>query len=147
MYAVRLWSTRHARLMERVYELVNPAVVGGLRALDKLFGAQIDRPVAAMEAAAKGFLFDCKMCGNCVLGRTGMSCPMNCPKQIRNGPCGGVRDDGSCEVDPNMRCVWVEAWAGAAQMRGGVQIGELEGGVDHRLVGSSAWLRIARDGQ
>ena len=57
------------------------------------------------ERLIKGFLFDCRMCGQCVLSSTGMSCPMNCPKNLRNGPCGGVRDGGFCEVKPQMRCV------------------------------------------
>ena len=52
------------------------------------------------SAAVKGLLFDCRMCGQCVLSSTGMSCPMNCPKSLRNGPCGGVRADGNCEVKP-----------------------------------------------
>ena len=29
------------------------------------------------------------------LPSTGMACPTNCAKQMRNGPCGGVRADGS----------------------------------------------------
>lgn len=33
----------------------------------------------------------------------------NCGEAMRNGPCGGVRADGGCEVDPAMRCVWLEA--------------------------------------
>ena len=45
---------------------------------------------------------------------------MNCPKQLRNGPCGGVRADGNCEVKPEMRCVWVEAWRGAERIPGGL---------------------------
>ncbi len=49
------------------------------------------------------------MCGQCVLHDTGMTCPMTCPKTLRNGPCGGVREDGHCEVKPEMRCVWVKA--------------------------------------
>ncbi len=61
---------------------------------------RIERPVAAVEKAVKGVLFDCRMCGQCVLSSTGMSCPMNCPKTLRNGPCGGVRDNGNCEVKP-----------------------------------------------
>jgi len=29
-----------------------------------------------------------------------------CYKELRNGPCGGSRVDGSCEVDPNKPCIW-----------------------------------------
>ena len=79
---------------------------------------RLERPVAAVERGVKGLLFDCRMCGQCVLSSTGMSCPMNCPKQLRNGPCGGVRANGNCEVKPEMRCVWVEAWRGAERMPG-----------------------------
>ena len=73
-------------------------------------GAQrMERLLRPLERATKQLLFDCKMCGQCALSSTGMACPTNCAKQMRNGPCGGVRADGSCEVDPAMRCVWVEA--------------------------------------
>ena len=74
-----------------------------------------------------------------------MSCPMNCPKTIRNGPCGGVRENGMCEVRPEMRCVWVEAWDGASRMKGGEAIQQIDFAVDHRLRGTSTWLRLARD--
>ena len=30
---------------------------------------------------------------------------MNCPKGLRNGPCGGTLD-GKCEVIPEIDCVW-----------------------------------------
>ena len=66
------------------------------------------RPLALVEAAVKKPVFGCQMCGQCVLHSTGMTCPMNCPKTLRNGPCGGVRPDGNCEVDPEMRCVWLK---------------------------------------
>ena len=72
-------------------------------------------PVKFVEKRVKGFMFDCRMCGQCVLSSTGMSCPMNCPKQLRNGPCGGVRANGNCEVEPDMPCVWVKAWEGSQQ--------------------------------
>ena len=67
------------------------------------------KPLALVEAAVKKPVFGCQMCGQCVLHSTGMTCPMNCPKTLRNGPCGGVRPDGHCEVKPEMRCVWVKA--------------------------------------
>ena len=50
---------------------------------------RLERPVAGVEKLVKGALFDCRMCGQCALSSTGMSCPMNCPKGLRNGPCGG----------------------------------------------------------
>ena len=61
------------------------------------------RAVGWFEEPVKRSLFDCQMCGQCVLHYTGMTCPMTCPKQIRNGPCGGVRADGHCEVYPELR--------------------------------------------
>ena len=106
---------------------------------------RLERPVAAIERRVKGLLFDCQMCGQCALSETGMSCPMNCPKAMRNGPCGGVRADGHCEVVPTMRCVWVEAWEGSRRMRSGrAAIRALRPAVDRRLIGTSAWLRAAR---
>ena len=60
---------------------------------------------AKLEHIVKGQVWDCRMCGTCVLHSTGMTCPMTCPKTLRNGPCGGVRENGHCEVKPEMRCV------------------------------------------
>jgi len=76
-----------------------------------------------------------------VLSSTGMSCPMNCPKQLRNGPCGGVRANGNCEVEPDMPCVWVQAWEGSRRMTGGDAILAVQKPVDHSLRETSAWLR------
>jgi len=146
MYAVRLWSVRHARGLARFY-LGFESLLVRLAPLWRTLGYQrLERPFATIERGVKGLLFDCKMCGRCVLSATGLSCPMNCPKQLRNGPCGGVRGDGHCEVKPAMRCVWVEAFAGAERVRGGLAaIRVVQEPVDRRLEGSSAWLRVARE--
>lgn len=146
MYAVRLWSVRHARGLSRVYTLFENLLVR-LAPLWRALGYErVERPVALVERAVKGLLFDCKMCGRCVLSSTGLSCPMNCPKQLRNGPCGGVRANGNCEVKPEMRCVWIEAFQGAARIEGGLAlIASVQAPVDRRLEGSSAWLRVARE--
>ncbi len=145
MYRVRLWSVRHSRKMEWLYATFNPMVVKLLRGTVKVFGTKLDKPITAVEAAAKGLFFDCKMCGDCALSKTGMSCPMNCPKTIRNGPCGGVRENGHCEVKPEMRCVWVAAWDGASRMKDGDAIRNVNFAVDHRAKGTSSWLKMARD--
>ena len=146
MYAVRLWSVRHSRGLARFYQGFE-RVLNRLHPLFNRIGYQrLERPVAVVERQVKGLLFDCRMCGRCVLSSTGMSCPMNCPKQLRNGPCGGVRANGNCEVKPEMRCVWVEAWRGAERIPGGLNaIQQLQPPVDRRLEGTSAWLRVVRE--
>ncbi|HLY57344.1 MAG TPA: methylenetetrahydrofolate reductase C-terminal domain-containing protein [Stellaceae bacterium] len=146
MYAIRLWSVRHSRGLEAFYQGFERIVV----ALDPVWRFlgydRIEKPVAAVEKLVKGVLFDCQMCGMCALSQTGMACPMNCPKQLRHGPCGGVRVDGMCEVKPEMRCVWVEAYAGSQRMQAGpAAIRELRAPVDRRLTGTSSWLRVARE--
>jgi len=144
MYAVRLWSVRHARALEAAYAALERTLAALHPLLKKIGYARLESPVAAVEHAAKGFLFDCRMCGQCALSSTGMSCPMNCPKSLRNGPCGGVRQNGHCEVVPEMRCVWVEAAAGSARMRQGDTIAQALPPIDHRLWGRSSWLAVAR---
>ena len=75
-----------------------------------------------------------------------MACPMNCPKTLRNGPCGGVRQDGGCEIKPEMTCVWVKAWEGSQHMgeaESGLQVIQLP--VDTRLKGRSSWLGALKD--
>jgi hypothetical protein len=145
MYAVRLWSVGHARLLRRVYA----AFEWWLRAAEPLLRRigydRLEAPAATVERGVKGLLFDCRMCGQCALSSTGLSCPMNCPKSLRNGPCGGVRPNGMCEVVPAMRCVWVEAWRGSRQTDGDA-IMAVQKPVDHRLWGRSAWLGVLRAG-
>jgi hypothetical protein len=145
MYTIRKWSVRHAGLLERVYEGVERGLIAAAPVLEKIGHDRLEAPVAAVEKVVKGVLFDCQMCGQCALSSTGMSCSMNCPKSIRNGPCGGVRADGFCEVKPEMRCVWVEAWKGAGNMKNGGDITTIQIAVDHQLKGKSSWLKVVRD--
>jgi hypothetical protein len=146
VYALRQWSVRHARGLNAFYQGFESMLMA-LHPLWKRIGYQrLERPVAAVERGVKGLLFDCRMCGQCILSATGMSCPMNCPKNLRNGPCGGVRANGHCEVRPEMRCVWVEAVAGAARIRGGAdELRRVQHAVDRRLQGKSSWLRVVRE--
>ena len=49
----------------------------------------------------------CVACGDCVLGETFGYCPIaRCAKSLMNGPCGGTRKNGKCEIDENIDCVW-----------------------------------------
>ena len=145
MYAVRQWSVRHSKGLNAFYKGFE-AVLLKLHPLFRLIGYErLERPTAAIERSVKGLLFDCRMCGQCILSSTGMSCPMNCPKNLRNGPCGGVRANGHCEVRPEMKCVWVQAVAGATRIPGGMQaLQGVQVAVDRRLQGKSSWLRVVR---
>ena len=111
----------------------------------------LDRLARPLEIAFKRPIFGCQMCGQCILHETGLTCPMGCPKTLRNGPCGGVRQNGHCEVVPEMMCVWIKAerrsrwlpWRGA--------ILRIQPALDWSLRGSSAWVnvlsgRVRKDG-
>jgi hypothetical protein len=146
MYPVRLWSVRRARGMNAFYRGFESMLVRFHPLFKALGYERLERPVAAVEHAVKGLLFDCRMCGQCILSSTGMSCPMNCPKSLRNGPCGGVRANGNCEVKEDMRCVWVEAYEGSKRIPGGVEaMSQVQFAVDQRQQGRSSWLRVARE--
>jgi len=144
LYRVRLWAVKQARPLEKIYNGFERVFVA-LHPLWKLIGYErLEKPIAGLEKVVKGFLFDCQMCGQCALSSTGMSCPMNCPKSLRNGPCGGVREDGNCEIKPNMACVWVKAWEGSANMSTD-EIHVVQFAVDSRLYGRSSWLAVAKE--
>jgi hypothetical protein len=146
MYAVRQWSIRHARGLNRFYRGFEALLVRMAPLWRTIGHERLEKPFAFAERNVKGLLFDCQMCGQCVLSSTGMSCPMNCPKNLRNGPCGGVRENGHCEVLPAMRCVWVAAFDGAQRIPGGVEtMGAVQFAVDRRAQGHSSWLRVVRE--
>jgi methylenetetrahydrofolate reductase (NADPH) len=50
----------------------------------------------------------CMSCGDCIQDHLNYAgCTMHwCYKNLRNGPCGGSRTDGSCEADPSLPCIW-----------------------------------------
>jgi hypothetical protein len=145
MYRMRSWSVRNARWLKRAYDVLETLLVLLSPMFRRIGYERLDRPVAAVEKMTKGVLLDSQNCGQCIVGFTGMSCPMNCPKRLRNGPCGGVRVDGSCEVKPGMKCVWVLAWEGNKRFReNGYPIQTVQPAVDNRLVGKSAWLRAVQ---
>jgi hypothetical protein len=105
----------------------------------------IDRRPAAValvervELAIKKPLFGCQACGNCVLGHLEYVCPQTCPKQLRNGPCGGTHH-GRCEVVPGEPCVWSAVYERAKAA------GRLESlrvyvpPPERRLRGTSSWI-------
>lgn len=94
------------------------------------------------ENCIKKPVFRCQDCGQCVLSYNAYTCPMRCPKQIRNGPCGGTRADGRCEVYPDRACVWWLIYKRSVRFG---MIGKLRKyhiPVDRRLEHTSAWMNM-----
>ena len=130
MLEVAYWLT------ERLFRRLNPlfARVGYNR---------VSRLMLLPEKVSKELVFDCRMCGHCILHATGMTCPMTCPKLLRNGPCGGVRPGGFCEVKSEMRCVWVQAYERSQKMPiYGQDLVDLQPMVNWQLEGTSAWVNL-----
>lgn len=78
----------------------------------KVQGSRAEGFFHKLEHLTKVALFDCRDCGDCALIDTAYLCPMSqCPKNQRNGACGGSFQ-GWCEVHPGKRkCVYVRAYA------------------------------------
>lgn len=145
MYRMRQWSVRHARSLKALYVGVESVLAFLDPLLRRIGHRRLDKSFLAVEKVTKGFLLDSQSCGQCIVGFTGLSCPMNCPKSMRNGPCGGVRADGKCEIKPDMDCVWVLAWEGNKRLQeNDYPIQVIQPPLDNRLIGSSAWLRELR---
>jgi hypothetical protein len=102
------------------------------------------RAFTGAEKAIKRRLFGCGMCAQCVLPTTAYTCPMTCPKQLRNGPCGGVSPAGMCEVFPDLRCVWVTAYERAEQEGRVRDLRRLQRPIDQRKWGESSWVNYWR---
>lgn len=130
-----------ARSMYLLHHLLEPNA--GYRRLAACLEAMpgLRRLFTAAEKGVKKEIFGCQMCGQCTLPSTGYACPMTCPKQLRNGPCGGVGGDGRCEVYPDMRCVWLTAFERAESQGRSGDLLRLQLPVDHRVWGQSSWIR------
>ncbi len=78
----------------------------------KVQGTKMEGIFHKLEHLTKVMLFDCKDCGDCALIDVAYLCPMSqCPKNQRNGACGGSFQ-GWCEVYPGKRqCIYVRAYA------------------------------------
>ncbi len=102
------------------------------------------RALLVFEEATKKAVWDCRMCGQCILHSTGLTCPMTCPKNLRNGPCGGVLVNGNCEVLPDRPCIWVTAWEGSKRLPlWRDHIDHINPPVDWRLEGTSSYINFA----
>ena len=96
------------------------------------------KSLAALERITKGPLFGCRMCGNCLLQETAFICPMECPKGVRNGPCGGSTSE-HCYVDETRPCIWYKIYERAFNMEREETLLEVLPPLDWEKVGSETW--------
>jgi hypothetical protein len=137
------WLKNRPKLLEAAYLLSKRLLALAYPLMKRASPRAAEGFMVKSEEVLKGYAFNCQMCGQCILHSTGMTCPMNCPKNLRNGPCGGVRPDGHCEVIPEMPCVWVQAWERSAHMLVYSQdIKLIQPPVDRTLQGTSSWINL-----
>jgi len=105
---------------------------------------RLSRGLCLLEDAVKKPVFRCQSCGECILSHTAFICSQRCPKRLRNGPCGGTREDGHCEVFPERRCIWYLIVRRSAFLRRSVLLLRMERAHDWELEKTSAWLNVFR---
>jgi methylenetetrahydrofolate reductase (NADPH) len=81
----------------------NGQSAGGPSLRQKFWHALLE-PATLYRKATLG----CVSCGDCIQEHVNYAgCTMRwCYKELRNGPCGGSRLDGSCEARPELPCIW-----------------------------------------
>jgi methylenetetrahydrofolate reductase (NADH) len=105
------------------------------------FGRRI---LAKTELLIKGPIFGCRMCGNCLLQETAFICPMECPKGMRNGPCGGVTPEKNCYVDETRKCVWYAIYSRALRTGRENTLLEVLPPLDWDKVGTETWGEVVK---
>jgi len=103
-----------------------------------------DRALQVLEYSVKGPLFGCRMCGNCLLQETAFICPMECPKGLRNGPCGGSTSE-YCYVDKTRPCIWYKIYERSFQLGREELLLEVLPPLDWEKVGHDSWSDIFRN--
>ncbi len=107
-----------------------------------LFSRWVYGAIFFVEKLPKDIFFGCSHCGQCVLSYTGYTCPMRCPKGLRNGACGGTSETGMCEVYRDRYCAWYLIYTRSQRLHRLHHLYTLRPGIDWRLVGSSSWVNL-----
>jgi len=96
------------------------------------------RLLEGVERIIKGPMFGCRMCGNCLLQETAFICSMECPKGLRNGPCGGSTPE-QCYVDKTRPCIWYKIFDRAFRMGRQEKLLEVLPPLDWNKTGGETW--------
>jgi methylenetetrahydrofolate reductase (NADPH) len=102
------------------------------------------RLLAKTELLIKGPVWGCRMCGNCLLQETAFICPMECPKGMRNGPCGGITPEKNCYIDETRKCVWYAIYKRALKKGREEKLLEILPPLDWNKVGTETWGDVVR---
>ncbi|MBE0673975.1 MAG: methylenetetrahydrofolate reductase C-terminal domain-containing protein, partial [Bacteroidales bacterium] len=102
------------------------------------------RILAKTELFVKGPLFGCRMCGNCLIQETAFICPMECPKGMRNGPCGGITPEKNCYVDESRKCIWYAIYERSLKTGREEMLLEVLPPLDWSKVGTETWGEVVR---
>jgi len=105
---------------------------------------RVSRFLLFFEDLIKVPLVRCHHCGECILSSTAFVCHRNCPKQLRNGPCGGTGEDGSCEVYPDRTCTWYKIYLRSKRLHRMSLLYSINRIHNWNLEGTSAWLNVFR---
>ena len=105
-------------------------------------GRFVTRGMLFFEDVVKVPLFRCQHCGECILSHTAFICCQRCPKRLRNGPCGGTGEDGTCEVYPERKCIWYSIYHRARLLGRLKLLNRVERMHNWKLEKTSAWLNV-----
>jgi hypothetical protein len=103
---------------------------------------KFSRIMLFFEDIVKVPLFGCQHCGECILSSTAFICSQRCPKRMRNGPCGGTGEDGSCEVYSDRKCVWYRIHYRSKLFHRISLLYQIKKMHNWNLEGTSAWLNV-----
>lgn len=130
---------RHAgeiTLSQDLLTLNNPPITARERKFSRL--------LLFFEDIVKVPLFGCQHCGECILSSTAFICSQNCPKRLRNGPCGGTGEDGSCEVYRERKCVWYKIYYRSKLLNRMSLLYKMNKIHNWNLEVTSSWLNVVR---
>jgi methylenetetrahydrofolate reductase (NADPH) len=79
-----------------------------------------------------------------MLQETAFICPMECPKGMRNGPCGGISPEKNCYVDETRKCIWYAIYTRALKTGREEKLLEVLPPLDWNKVGTETWGDVVR---
>lgn len=126
------YQTTHKKprpsLVQRMSEMIHRRVIQDRSLAARFFGKRLHSQATThswrhslwCKLLAPSILYrratlGCLSCGDCIQDHLNyVGCSMRgCYKELRNGPCGGSRVDGTCEARPQQPCIWNQIYLGA----------------------------------